>query len=221
MRVNEKDGFMRSLYDAVKALALTALVAACGLNEERARSSTAETAREAGRETPEVLARSSPQEFPATEQSLLADPCAGATGPGTYKGYTCEDTHNFIIAEGISCQDTRRKCRLNAEANPSLSFYCTWNDRPAYRKDTQVGACSSLVCQTSSATARRVVYFCESPTNIYPAIATDNVSCQYALDSCVHNANLNPHRNVFCTWGDAELFRRELVTGSCGGPSSL
>ncbi|MFY0581280.1 hypothetical protein ACN28S_49815 [Cystobacter fuscus] len=161
----------------------------------------------------------SEQETPTSTASHLADSCADATGPGIYKGYTCEDSNNFIIAENVSCQDARRKCELNARANPSLSFYCTWNDRVVYRKEISVGACDAEVCQSTSGTGRQVLYFCISPTELRPVIISSSITCQSAFDNCKLNADLNTHRSVLCTWNDQEIFRGELVAGVCGAPS--
>lgn len=157
----------------------------------------------------------------SSESSLLADPCADAAGTGTYRGYICEGERSFITAEGISCQDTRRKCQLNAEASPGSSFYCTWNDRVVYRKDVSAGACNSLTCKTTSGIGQRVLNICYSPDDVAPAIISDGMSCQDALDNCKRNADVNSHRSILCHWRGLEIFRRELTVGSCGSPSSM
>ncbi|HYO52476.1 hypothetical protein [Archangium sp.] len=147
------------------------------------------------------------------EQPALADPCVSATGPGTYKGYTCGNSSNFITTTGISCQEARRKCTLKAAANPETSFYCTWNDRLVYRKETAAGACNPLVCQVTTGTGTYRGYICGS----HNFITTNNISCQYALDNCALNAANNPSRSFFCTWNDIEVFRKEQVPGICNG----
>jgi hypothetical protein len=147
------------------------------------------------------------------EQPVLADPCADATGPGTYKGYTCGTSSHFITTESISCQEARRKCTLKAGANPGTSFYCTWNDRLVYRKEVAAGSCNPLVCQVSSGTGTYRGYVCGS----HNFITTNNIPCQFALDNCALSAANNPNRSFVCTWNGIEVFRREQIPGSCNG----
>ncbi|WNG43127.1 hypothetical protein F0U60_02700 [Archangium minus] len=148
-----------------------------------------------------------------SDTDTLADPCADATGTGTYKGHTCEDSFTFITAEGLSCQEARRKCTAKAAANRETSFYCTWNNRVIYRQDVVAGACNPRVCELASGTGRYRGYICGS----HNFIITDNIPCEYALENCALNAANNPTRSFFCTWNDIEVFRRELVPGICNG----
>jgi hypothetical protein len=211
---------VRRLHHLIKVLPSVALLSGCGSNGGPAVVGSVEVLRGNGTTAPVVPALATEQESLSPTDPLFADSCADATGPGTYKGYTCEDSNNFIIAEDVSCQDARRKCGLNAKANPSLSFYCTWNDRVVYRKEISAGACNAEVCQSNPGTGRRVLYFCISPTELQPAIISDSITCQSALDNCKLNADVNTHRSVLCTWNDEEIFRRERVAGVCGAPSS-
>jgi hypothetical protein len=194
-------------------LPLTALVGGCGseemLDDQRRRA-----------EAEEFMPRSmehvdlSSQAMLTTETApLLEDPCAGVTGLGTYKGYTCETSHNFIIANNISCQDTRRKCALNAENRPGLSFFCTWNDQVVFRKDTSPGVCNPLVCSILPGTGRQEGYICGS----HKFLITDNSTCEAAVELCAQNADLNPSTSFLCTWKGTEVYRKERVVGACLG----
>ncbi|HYO66549.1 MAG TPA: S8 family serine peptidase [Archangium sp.] len=139
------------------------------------------------------------------------DPCAGASGSGIYKGYTCEDANNFIVAEGLSCQDARRKCELNASSSPRTSFFCTWNDRVVYRKEGTPGVCNPLVCEAILGTGRQEGYICGS----HRFMITDNSPCQDAVDVCALNAETNPSVSFLCTWKGTEVYRKERVAGAC------
>jgi hypothetical protein len=66
--------------------------------------------------------------------------CSAVTGTGQYKGYVCP-SHNFISTNAISCQEAQSNCQLNANSNPSSSFYCTWNGTEIFRLERTAGIC--------------------------------------------------------------------------------
>lgn len=66
--------------------------------------------------------------------------CNAVTGTGQYKGYVCP-SHNFITTNTISCREAQSNCQLNANSNPSSSFYCTWKGTEIFRRETTAGIC--------------------------------------------------------------------------------
>lgn len=214
-------------------LSVAAILGGCNSKEMQDNPSGARTSESASMLEPDAVGTESPsgavtQENPATPQPQetvtsepqlqeaapsLVDPCANATGLGTYKGQVCEGSFNFVNETGLSCQESLQRCTLKAAANPATSFYCTWNGRLIYRKDVTAGACNSQVCQSASGTATYLGYMCPS----HNFIRTDNSSCQSALDNCAQNAALNPTRSIYCTWNGIEIYRRELTAGACNG----
>lgn len=71
-------------------------------------------------------------------------PCDGAQGTGLYKGYMCEDSHNFILTEDITCADALENCQLNASLNPDISYHCTWNGQVIHENELTAGVCDGL-----------------------------------------------------------------------------
>jgi hypothetical protein len=65
---------------------------------------------------------------PATMSGKCDDPCAHASGLGTYVGSYCDLGHPFIITQDISCKDALSNCELNISLNPDVNLYCEWND---------------------------------------------------------------------------------------------
>ncbi|ATB38019.1 hypothetical protein CYFUS_003445 [Cystobacter fuscus] len=59
---------------------------------------------------------------------------------GQFKGYI-RASHTFLSGEQVSCHDAQYLCRVNADANPSLSIYCTWKGTEVYRRETVPGIC--------------------------------------------------------------------------------
>lgn len=76
--------------------------------------------------------------------SALANTCAAKNGTGTYKGYSCDSSHRFITTKNITRQAALDNCKLNAQNNPTLSFYCTWNGKEIYRKELKAGICRGV-----------------------------------------------------------------------------
>ncbi len=79
-----------------------------------------------------------------SDPSALANACTGKSGTGTYKGYICDSSRNFITTKSIPCQAALDNCKLNARNNPSRSFYCTWNGKEIYRKELRAGICRGV-----------------------------------------------------------------------------
>jgi hypothetical protein len=78
-----------------------------------------------------------------TDEPTDPGSCAGKDGPGHYEGFFCDPglIQNFIITEGISCEEALGNCQINAAANPELSIYCTWNGEDLYMVEQQSGVC--------------------------------------------------------------------------------
>ena len=70
-----------------------------------------------------------------------SDPCADASGLGTYIGHYCDLGSPFIITQGISCEDALSNCELNISANPDLNVYCEWNGHFIVQGGPDTSAC--------------------------------------------------------------------------------
>jgi len=55
------------------------------------------------------------------------DPCAHASGLGTYVGHYCDLGYPFITTQNISCKDALSNCELNISLNPGVNLSCDWN----------------------------------------------------------------------------------------------
>lgn len=169
-----------------------------------------------------------------------ADPCAGATGTGSYVGVRCDGETPFEMEPSLACADARARCQLEAGEKPAQSIYCEWNGIEIFRHEASAGSCNAFgpapsdgceppppsscdhPCSGSSETGSYRGYFCGDDAVNF--IQTNGIDCQAALGNCALNAATNPGLSIVCEWNGQEIFRREVEAGECNalhGPSTL
>jgi hypothetical protein len=152
------------------------------------------------------------------------DPCATDDGPrvALATGADCASGRPIVPSAERSCADAQATCRRYAEQNPGQNVSCTWDGQIVYEREAAPGACTDPgqpdVCAGTRGEGRSVVSFCEAVGGFG---LTDGTTCAEAYDNCLLNAESNPDGNIFCTWNDLLLFKREQAPGACEvGPTS-
>lgn len=108
---------------------------------------------------------------------------------GTYRGYM--NGQRFIVTRDITQADARENCKENMANNPQAEIYCTWNGDTILDNREE---------ETETATYRG--YFGDG----HNFITTEDITRAEALENCEQNAENNPHREVYCTWGEETIF---------------
>lgn len=78
------------------------------------------------------------------DDSIEVVDCAGLDGTGAYHAYYCGQEDPFFSSESLSCVEAHDNCQINARANPTLSFLCTWNGAIVFVAERQADACADL-----------------------------------------------------------------------------
>lgn len=66
--------------------------------------------------------------------------CDSVLGQGQYRGSFC-GSFAFANTPDSTCQDALTNCESNAQSNPDMSVYCTWQGQEIYRREKTAGAC--------------------------------------------------------------------------------
>lgn len=141
-----------------------------------------------------------------------ANPCTGKSGTGTYEGFFCNSSSQFIETRNIDCSSAYNNCVLNANNNPLRSLLCTWNGNVIFRRELSAGICNPIDCQTSTQLGNYTGYICNSNSAF---IKTSSITCKEAKDNCILNANSNPSTSFYCEWNSRAIFRKDVTAGVC------
>ncbi len=139
-------------------------------------------------------------------------PCNGKSGTGTYEGFFCNSSSQFIETRNIDCSSAYNNCVLNANNNPTRSMLCTWNGNVIYRRELSAGICNQVNCQTSTQLGNYTGYICNTSSAF---IKTSSITCKEAKDNCILNANNNPTSSFYCEWNSRVIYRKDVTAGIC------